>query len=130
MLEVAETIYEMRQRGGRFTEIPDALASKLRKLLPPTNLPETPNGTENEHIALGFLEHSVTHFVPMIEAESMADTGYLPELLGQYQLILLPPKEISTILTEYGKRCALDPAWKEKYKGYRKVCGFYLRPVK
>jgi hypothetical protein len=127
MLEFADTLFKMRQGGGHFTDIPDALAEKLRKFLPPTAVQETGCGTENEQVARGFLEHSVTHLIPMIAAESMADTGYLPELMERYRLILLPPKEIATILTEYGQRCAMDPDWKEKFKGYRKVCGYYLK---
>jgi len=42
----------------------------------------------------------------------MADTGHLAELMDRYRLLLLPPKEISGILDEYGRRCATDPEWK------------------
>jgi hypothetical protein len=129
MLDFADTLFEMRQGGGHFTGIPDALAEKLRKFLPPTAVRDAGPGTENDQVARGFLEHSITHLIPMIAAESMADTGYLPELMERCLLIQLPPKEIAAILTEYGRRCAMDPDWKEKFKGYRNICGYYLKPT-
>jgi hypothetical protein len=70
------------------------------------------------------------HMIPMIAAESMADTGHLAELMAGYPLIQLPPKEISAMLNEYGRRCASDPAWKEKFRLFRKACGYYLKPLR
>ena len=128
MLEMADTIFGMRRGGGRFTDIPDALAEKLKKFLPPGVLAHSDDGGGNEDIARGFLENSMNHMLPMLAAESMADTGHLKDLMDRYQLMLLPPKEIAMLLTDYGRRCALDLAWKDKYKGFRKVCGYYLRP--
>jgi len=68
--------------------------------------------------------------IPMIAAESMADTGRLAELMERHNLISLPGKEIAAFLNDYGRSCALDEAWKEKFKGYRKVCGYYLAPAR
>jgi hypothetical protein len=128
ILEHADTLYRMWRGGGHFTKIPDALAAKLKKFLPPGIRAEAESGGDNNDVARGFLENSVNHLMPMIAAESMADTGHLAELMDRYRLMLLPPREIAEILTEYGRRCALDEAWKEKYKDFRKVCGYYLKP--
>ena len=68
LLEVAETFYRMRHEGGHFTGIPDALAAKVRKFLPPNIPAGTKTGGGNEEIASGFLEHSITHLIPMIAA--------------------------------------------------------------
>jgi hypothetical protein len=130
LLEVADTIYRMRQSGGRFTKIPDALAARLRRFLPPDILARAESGGGNDQVALGFLENSIMHMIPMIAAESMADTGHLAELMAGYPLIQLPPKEISAMLNEYGRRCASDPAWKEKFRLFRKACGYYLKPLR
>ena len=130
MLDVANTIYEMRHGGGNFVDIPDALANMLRKSLPPNILAKTDAGGGNEAVADGFLENAFTHIGPMLAAESMADTGYLAELMNRYTLLSMPPKEMAAILNEYGQKCALDPAWKEKFKDFRKVFGYYLKPGK
>jgi len=128
LLEVADTFFRMRQGGGHFEGITDGLADKLRRFLPPNIRAEAESSGDNNEVARGFLENSISHVIPMIAAESMADTGHLAELLGRYQLLSMPPKEMAEMLTEYGRRCALDAAWKERYKGFRKVCGYYLRP--
>ncbi len=128
LLEIADTFLGMQRRGGHFTGIPDSLAGKLRKYLPPHILAEAESGGGNEALARGFLENGISHMIPMIVAESMADTGYLKELMAGCPLLQLPPKEIAGILTEYGKRCATDPAWKKKFRDHRMSCGYYLRP--
>jgi len=127
MLDAAGTLWEMSRGGGGFKGVPDELASKLQKFIPPDMLAEAVASGGNDGVAAGFLQNALTHMIPTITAESMADTGWLAELMERYPLMLLPPKEISGILTEYGKRCALDPEWKEKFKRYRKVCGYYLK---
>ena len=128
MLEMADTLFRMRQGGGHFTEIPDSLAERLKKFLPPDILATAEAGGDNNEVARGFLENSINHMMPMLAGESMADTGHLKDLMDRYQLILLPPKEIAMLLTDYGRRCAQDESWKDKHKGFRKVCGYYLRP--
>jgi len=126
LLEVADTLYRMRQGGGHFEGITDDLANKLRRFLPPNIRAEAETSGDNNEVARGFLENSINRMMPMLAAESMADTGYLAELMDRYRLINLPPKEIAEMLTEYGRRCALDEAWKGKYKDFGKVCGYYL----
>jgi len=128
-LETAEAIYEMLQAGGDFKGIPDALAASLKQFLPPDILAQAESGGGKERLASGFLEHSANHMIPAIVAESMADTGHLAELMANNNILTLPAKEIAALLTEYGRRCATDPAWKEKFKDFKKVCGYYLKPA-
>jgi len=129
VLDHVDTLFRMWQSSGHFEDIPDELANKLKRFLPPNIRAEAESGCDNNDVARGFLENSINHMMPMIAAESMADTGFLAGLMDKYQLMLLPPKEVAEILTDYGRRCALDEAWKLKYKDFRKVCGYYLKPL-
>jgi hypothetical protein len=118
----------MHARGENLKNIPDGLAASLKQYLPPDILAEAESGGGNERIAAGFMEHCVNHLIPGIVAESMADTGHLARLMAENNIISLPAKEIADLLNEYSRRCATDPAWKEQFKDYNKVCGYYIKP--
>jgi hypothetical protein len=130
LLDVADTMYNMQRTGGHFSGISNELAIMLKRFLPPPVLAEVEASGGDDLVANGFLGPSIAHIMPIIAAESMADTGHLSELMETYRLLILPPREMAEILAEYKKRCAQDPDWKQKYRQYRKVCGFYLKPVK
>lgn len=126
---IAGAYVEMMQaRGEDLRNIPDGLAASLKQYLPPDILAEAESKGGNERIAAGFLEHSARHMLPGILAQSMADTGYLEELMAGNSLISLPAKEIADLLNEYGRRCATDPEWREKFKDFKKVYGYYVKP--
>jgi len=118
----------MAARGEELKNIPDGLAATLKQYLPPDILAEAEAGGGNERIAAGFLEHSINHLLPGILAQSMADTGHLAQLMAANNIISLPAKEIADLLNEYSRRCATDPAWKEKFKDYKRVYGYYIKP--
>ena len=126
--EIAAQVFEMRQEQGHYDDIPDGLVSRLRKYLPPDILAESETGGGSEAVAKGFLENAYSHLGPIVAAESMADTGYLAEILDKHRLIRLPSKEVAALLNEYGQRCSQDTAWKEKFKGFDRICAYYIRP--
>lgn len=130
LVEVADQMCRMQRTGGRFSGISNEMAVMLKRFLPPAVLAEMEASGGKDLVANGFLEHSIAHIMPVIAAESMADTGHLSELMERYRLLILPPREMAEILTDYSQKCARDPEWTERFRQYRKVCGFYLRPVK
>jgi hypothetical protein len=112
------------------TAIPDEIAEYLKDMLPFDMRTREEHGTEagNIQIVAGFIDHAYTHMIPALAVQSMADTGYLETFMDGNKLISLPTKDVALLAAKYGDRCRSDPEWKERFKDFKTVCGYLLKP--